>query len=123
MYSVMGNYGINRKLNAWFGVPYVKTKVSAGTLSEVDGIQDLSLFLKWRPIQKKPGNGKVSLSGIAGVSLLLTAYVTDLLPVSIVLRSKAGSARVRADYEFGNLFVTGPALYGGIYYLPSRKYS
>ena len=53
MYSVMGNYGINRKLNALFSAPYVKTKASAGTLHGMDGIQDLSLFLKWRPFQKK----------------------------------------------------------------------
>jgi hypothetical protein len=111
MYSVMGNYGINRKLNALFSVPYVKTKASAGTLTGLDGIQDLSLFLKWRPFQKKIGSGKLSLFGIAGVSVPLTDYVADLLPVSIGLRSKTASARVMADYQQGNLFATGSATY------------
>src|SRR6476646_10808679 len=46
MFGVMGNYGISRKLNALFSVPYVKTKASAGTLHGLEGIQDLSLFLK-----------------------------------------------------------------------------
>ncbi|MGZ8552779.1 MAG: hypothetical protein ACXWV8_05200 [Chitinophagaceae bacterium] len=111
VYSVMGNYGITRKLNALFSVPYVKTKASGGTLSGQDGIQDLSLFLKWRPFQKKLGPGKLSLFGIAGVSVPLTDYVVDLLPLSIGLKSKTASARVMADYELGNWFVTGSATY------------
>ena len=111
MYSVMGNYGITRKLNALFSVPYVKTKASAGTLHGLDGIQDLSLFLKWRPIQKKLGDGKLSLFGIAGVSFPLTSYVADFLPLSIGLRSKTASARLMLDYQQGNLFATGSATY------------
>ncbi|MFC0773870.1 hypothetical protein [Terrimonas alba] len=111
MYSVMGNYGINRKLNALFSVPYVKTKASAGTLHGMDGIQDLSLFLKWRPFQKKLGDGKLSLFGIAGVSFPLSDYVADFLPMSIGLRSKTASARVMADYEWSNLFATASATY------------
>lgn len=111
MYSVMGNYGISRKLNALFGVPYVKTKASAGTLHGQDGIQDLSLFLKWRAYQEKLGNGRFSLFGIAGVSFPLTNYVADFLPLSIGLRSKTASARVMVDYEVNNLFVTGSATY------------
>jgi len=32
MIGVMGNYGISKKLNVLFGIPYVQTKASAGTL-------------------------------------------------------------------------------------------
>jgi hypothetical protein len=111
MFGLMGNYGITRKLNALFSVPYVKTKASAGTLHGLKGVQDLSLFLKWRPIQKKIGYGRLSLFGIAGVSFPLTNYVADFLPLSIGLRSKTASARVMVDYERNNLFVTGSATY------------
>lgn len=111
MYSVMGNFGISRKLNALFGVPYVKTKASAGTLSGLDGIQDLSLFLKWRPFHQEIGDGKLSLFGIAGVSFPLTNYVADFLPLSIGLRSKTASARIMADYQLGDWFATGSATY------------
>ena len=111
MYSVMGNYGITRKLNALFSVPYVKTKASAGTLHGMDGIQDLSLFLKWRPFQKKLGDGKLSLFGIAGLSFPLSNYTADFLPLSIGLESKTASARIMADYQRGNLFATGSATY------------
>jgi hypothetical protein len=111
MFGLMGNYGITRKINLLFSVPYVKTKASAGTLHGMKGLQDLSLFVKWRPIQKKIGFGKLSLFGIAGVSLPLTDYVADYLPLSIGLHSKTASARVMADYQKGNLFVTGSATY------------
>jgi hypothetical protein len=77
----------------------------------MDGIQDLSLFQKWRSFQKNPGNGKLSLFGIAGVSIPLTNYVADFLPLSIGLRSKTASARIMADYQQGNLFATGSATY------------
>lgn len=111
MYSIMGNYGVSRKLNALFSVPYVKTKASAGTLRGQDGVQDLSLFLKWRPLHKKVGAGRLSVFGIAGVSLPLTNYVADYLPLSIGLRSKTASARLMADYIVGHIFLTGSATY------------
>lgn len=111
MIGIMGNYGISRKLNALFAVPYVKTKASAGTLSGMEGVQDLSLFLKWRPIHRAVGSGKLSVFGVAGVSFPLTNYVADFLPLSIGLRSKTASARVMADYIKNNLFVTASATY------------
>jgi len=111
MIGMMGNYGISRKLNALFSVPYVKTKASAGTLHGMDGLQDLSLFLKWHALEKKLGDGKLSLFGIAGASFPLSDYVADFLPLSIGLQTKTGSARVMADYLWGNLFATGSATY------------
>lgn len=111
MIGVMGNYGISRKLNALFSAPYVKTKASAGTLHGLDGVQDLSLFLKWKPFEKKLGDGKLAVIGIAGASFPLSDYVADFLPLSIGLQSKTASARVMADYLWGNLFATGSATY------------
>jgi hypothetical protein len=111
MFGLMGNYGLTRKINLLFSVPYVKTKASAGTLHGMKGIQDLSLFVKWRPIQKKIGDGKLSLFGIAGISVPLGDYTPDFLPLSIGLHSKTASARVMVDYQKGNLFATGSATY------------
>src|SRR4030095_153317 len=39
MYGLMGKYGLTRKVNLLFSVPWVKTKASAGTLHGMDGIQ------------------------------------------------------------------------------------
>lgn len=111
VYAFMGNYGINRNLNALFSVPYVKTKASAGTLHGMKGIQDLSLFLKWRAINKKIGYGRLSVIGIAGGSVPLDNYVADYLPLSIGLHSKTALARLMVDYQRGNLFATGSASY------------
>jgi hypothetical protein len=111
MFGLMGNYGISRKLNALFSAPYVKTKTSAGTLHGLEGVQDLSLFLKWRPLQQKIGDGRLSLFAIGGISFPLTNYVADFLPLSIGLRSKTASARAMIDYERNNLFITGSATY------------
>lgn len=104
MLAVMGNYGISRKLNALFSVPWVKTKASAGTLHGMDGIQDLSLFLKWEALRTKLGAGKLAVFGIGGVSFPLSDYTPDFLPLSIGLRSKTASARVMADYRLNSGF-------------------
>lgn len=111
MISVMGNYGITNKLNILFGAPYITTKASAGTLHSQKGIQDGSLWLKWMPIERKLGNGDLSLYGIAGVSAPLSKYVADYLPLSIGLRSKTFSLRAMGDYQLGNFFVTASATY------------
>jgi hypothetical protein len=111
MFGLMGNYGVTRKLNVLFSAPYVKTKTTAGTLLGLKGIQDLSLFVKWRPYQKKMGYGRLSLLGIAGISFPLSNYTPDYLPLSIGLHSKTALARIMADYQQGNLFVTGSATY------------
>ncbi len=111
MFGVMGAYGITSKLNVLFSLPYVKTKASAGTLHGMEGIQDLSLFVKWMPLEKDMLGGLFSLYGIGGVSFPLTNYVADFLPLSIGARSKTASARVMVDYQRGSLFITGSATY------------
>ena len=111
MFTVMGNYGITKKLSVLFSAPYVKTNASAGTLQGLDGIQDLSLFLKWRPFQTKLGNGKLSVLGIAGVSFPLSNYTPDYLPLSIGLHSKTALGRLMVDYKWSDFFATASATY------------
>jgi hypothetical protein len=111
MFGLMGNYGITSRLNVIFSVPYVKTKATAGTLHSNKGIQDLSLFVKWLPVEKEIMGGVFSLYGVAGISFPLTNYVADYLPLSIGLHSKTASARILADYQRGSFFVTGSATY------------
>jgi len=106
MVSVMGNYGITDKLNIMFGVPYVTTKASAGTLHSMKGIQDGSLWLKWMPVEKTIGKGDLSVYGIAGVSVPFANYEPDFLPLSIGLKSKTLSLRAMGDYQVGKFFAT-----------------
>lgn len=109
--AVMGNYGISDKLNVLFSVPYIQTHASAGSLKGMKGLQDLSLWLKWMPVDLKLGGGDFSLYGVAGYSFPLTNYVADFLPMSIGLRSKNLSLRAIADYQVRKFFVTASATY------------
>lgn len=111
MAGLMGNYGITSKLNILFSVPHVKTKATAGTLKGMKGMQDLNLFVKWMPVETEMLGGIFSLYGIGGLSLPLTNYVADFLPLSIGLRSRTASARLMADYQTGSFFVTASATY------------
>ena len=111
MYSLMGNYGISNKLNVLFGVPYIKTEASAGTLKGMEGIQDLSLWLKWKAFSKKIGQGRLSLFAIGGYSLPMSDYVADFLPMAIGLHSKNLSFRGMADYQAGAWFGTASGTY------------
>jgi Putative MetA-pathway of phenol degradation len=106
MYNIMGNYGISNKLNVLFGMPYLKTKASAGQLKGQKGLQDLSLWVKWKAYSKKIGQGRLSLFAIGGFSFPVSNYTADLLPLSIGLKSKNLSIRAMADYQRGSWFGT-----------------
>lgn len=111
MYGLMGNYGLSDKVNLLFGIPYVQTKASAGTLHGFRGVQDLSLWVKWNPINLSLGKGELSFYGVGGFSLPTTNYVTDYLPLSIGLHSTNLSARFITDYQTGWWFATASATY------------
>ena len=106
MFSVMGNYGINNKLNVLFGLPYVLTKASAGQLNGQEGLQDLSLWIKWKVYSNKVASGRLSLFAIGGYSFPMSDYTADFLPMSIGLESKNLSLRGMADYQRGSWFGT-----------------
>jgi Putative MetA-pathway of phenol degradation len=111
MVSLMGNYGITRKLNVMVGAPYVWTHATAGTLHGEHGIQDLSAWLKWLAVEQNIGKGVLSIYALGGASIPLTNYIADFLPLSIGLRSKTLSGRLMADYQQGNFFVTAFGTY------------
>ncbi len=110
-FMLMGNYGISGKLNVLFGLPYIKTKASAGQLAGQKGLQDLSLFIKWQAWDKHIGKGHVKTFFTGGYSFPVSKYTPDLLPLSIGLRSKNATFRVMADYQRGNLFASASGSY------------
>ncbi len=109
--SVNGNYGITDKLNAIFSVPYVTTKASSGTMLGQNGIQDLSLTLKYLFYEKEIKKNLLSFYILGGFSIPTTNYVADYLPLSIGSQSKTGSVRLMSDYQFGSLFATASCSY------------
>ena len=111
VFSVMGNYGITNKLNVLFGLPYVLTKASAGQLNGQEGVQDLSLWVKWKAYNTKIASGRLSWFAIGGYSLPISDYTADFLPMSIGLESKNLSLRGMADYQKGSWFGTVSGTY------------
>lgn len=110
--GVMGNYGAGKKLNLLFNIPYISTKANAGTLHGMHGLQDLGLLLKYRFINKKTGDARLALFGIAGGSTPLTNYTADFLPLSIGSHSTTAMARLMLDYYYNSKwFATASATY------------
>ncbi len=109
--GIMGNYGISDKLNVLFNLPYVATKASAGTMKGAKGIQDLSLTVKYMPIEKTIGKSTYSVYATGSFSTPVTDYTADYLPLSIGLQSKTASLRVMGDFQRGNFFTTVSGAY------------
>jgi hypothetical protein len=107
----MPNYGITNNLNVMASVPYVWTKASQGTLHGVNGLQDLSVYVKWRPIVTSFGKNKFSLYAVGGFSTPLSNYMVDYLPLSIGLGSTNLSARGMVDYRRDHFTATVSATY------------
>jgi hypothetical protein len=104
--SLMGNYGLTHNLNLICNLPYVQTKASAGVLSGLEGLQDLSIWAKWCFLHDSIGKGSLTLFGLGGLSVPTHNYVADYLPLSIGLKSRTLSGRLIADYQLGNWFAT-----------------
>ena len=111
MFGIMGIYGIRSDLNIIVNLPYIKTKASEGTLHGMDGVQDLSLWIKWMPFSKDLGKGTLSLFALGGVSFPVSDYTPDFLPMSIGLHSTNISGRIIADYLLNKFFVTASGTY------------
>lgn len=108
---LMGNFGITNTLNVLFNAPYVFTRASAGTLHTMNGFQDLSFGLKWRPLRKTFGNNQISVFAVGSVSFPMSDYAADYLPLSIGMSSTNLAGRAIADYKYKNLFVTASGMY------------
>ena len=106
-----GNYGITGKLNIMIGAPYVWAKSSAGTLHQSKGLQDVSLFVKWKPISYPFGNNKIGVYLIGGFSTPLTNYQVDYLPLTVGLGSTNVIGRGMVDFQHRRFSITASASY------------
>jgi len=103
---IMGNFGITDKLNVLFGLPYIKTKASAGNFKGQKGLQDLSLWVKWVAREQKIGKGNLKGIVMGGYATPVSDYYIDLMATAIGMHSKTGTIRLMVDYELGNWFAT-----------------
>jgi hypothetical protein len=96
--TLMANYGVRNRLNIIAMLPYIKTEASAGTLTGLKGIQDLTLAFKYKLLTKRIAKGDASLNLIGGASTPVTNYVADFLPMSIGMHCKTAFGRVLVNY-------------------------
>ena len=105
----MAAVGITDRLNLIVGVPYIKTNASAGNLMGQSGVQDISLWAKYRLFESKAG---LSVHGVLGASIPSHNYVPDFLPMSIGLKAKTASGRLIASYKHkSGLYLTTHGTY------------
>lgn len=109
--ALMLNYGLKDNFNFMATLPYMSTMASAGTLSGLHGFQDISFFVKWRPVRKEVGKQLISLFAVAGYSAPTNDYNIDFMPMTIGLGSQVLNGRLIADYKINKVFVTLSAAY------------
>ncbi|HRI78882.1 MAG TPA: transporter [Cyclobacteriaceae bacterium] len=108
----MGTYGITEKLNAIAMTPYVWTHASQGVLSDMKGIQDLTLALKYRFYKKEMGTGTFRAFAVGSYAIPLTNYSPDFLPLSIGTGSKRLQGRLTLNYKLNKgWYINGTTAY------------
>lgn len=109
-YMPMVAYGITENLNVIVGLPYISTKTSAGNLMGQKGLQDVSAWVKYKFVGDKLHG--LSLHGAIGVSVPVSSYIPDFLPMSIGLQCNTFTGRVIGNYRHKiGLYVGGHASY------------
>ena len=98
----VGNYGLSDKINLIAMLPYVKTSASGGTLTGLEGIQDLTLAIKYALVEKEISSGTFTAFGILSGSTPLTNYTPDYLPLSIGMASTTVSPRLTVSYKLSS---------------------
>jgi hypothetical protein len=101
----MSATGITDKLNVIVGLPYVRTSASVSYLAGQQGFQDVSLWLKYRLLEKESNMGALRVFATGGASVPTTNYVADFLPFSIGLQSKTASGRLILNYNKNGFYV------------------
>jgi hypothetical protein len=106
------NYGITDKVNVIVTVPYVKINASQGTLHGMEGVQDLSLAVKYNFFRKKFEKSAFNAFGLIGFSTPLTDYTPDFFPLSIGTHTTNIVYRLNAHFKIQQgWFINGSAGY------------
>ena len=107
-----GNYGITDKINVMAMVPYIKTKASQGTLAGMEGIQDLSLGVKYNFFVKEFEKSTFKTFAAVNFSTPLSDYTPDYFPLAIGTHTTNIMYRLNAFYKMQpGLFANASAGY------------
>jgi len=107
-----GNYGITDKLNVIAMVPYMKIDASQGTLHSMEGLQDLSVGVKYYVFRKEIGEDDVfGVFAAINFSTPLSDYSPDFYPLSLGTHTTNIAYRATVHYKYGNWFANASAAY------------
>lgn len=95
-YSLMLAYGLKDNTNLIISVPYITTKASAGNLLGQKGWQDAGLWLKQRVNISRGFNSHF----VAGMTLPVSNYVSEFMPLSIGNKATDVQVRGMLTYQF-----------------------
>jgi hypothetical protein len=97
-------YGFNDRLNIIATIPFARTSFTNGTVKGNQGLQDASLFLKYKLLSSKlPATTKIF--AVIGGSMPASNYNEDAGALSIGLGSPEINGRLTIDMGFGNFFI------------------
>jgi hypothetical protein len=98
--SWMGTYGVTDRVNVIAMAPYVWTKASAGPLSGMSGLQDLTAAVKWNALDTGlTSHGTLKAFIVASGSVPMSDYTADFLPMSIGLGARQASGRLTLNFQ------------------------
>jgi hypothetical protein len=110
--SWYGVYGITGKLNVIAMVPYVKKEASQGTLHSMQGMQDLSVAVKYNFLRLKSEKLLFRAFGVLNFSTPLSDYTPDFFPLSLGTHTTNLTPRLNATLQMNQgWFVNGSAGY------------
>ncbi len=95
----MGVYGLNKKVSLIALLPYVWTKASGGTLHGVQGLQDITLAVKYHFLEKEWNQNRLNFFALGAYSMPASNYTPDFLPLSIGMGCKNFSGRFTSTYS------------------------
>jgi len=95
----VGNYGITNKVNVIAMLPYIKTKASMGTLQGMEGVQDLSVGVKYNFFKKKFEKSAFNTFVVLNFSTPLSDYTPDFVPLSIGTQTTNLTYRLTAYFK------------------------
>lgn len=105
--SLYGTVGLTDNVDIIVNVPYITVQgAGVDTVSQEDsGLQDASVFIKWRPLAIETGGGTLSFLGALGFATPLSDYEEDL-PLSI------GNQSTRVDLRLLTHFQANSGIFG-----------
>ncbi|MFL5523556.1 MAG: hypothetical protein ACJ8AF_05520 [Gemmatimonadaceae bacterium] len=110
---MVAGYGVTGNLSLTANLPYVWTHATQGVLSDMSGIQDLTISAKYRFLRVQSADRSLFSAFIVGTAAVpMSNYTPDFYPLSIGTGGERAGVRMTLDLQpTPGLFVTGSSAY------------